>query len=419
VGPPALPLLFKEDLTLMNENPAKSKQERLREIEYRTMEICVVIHMKKLSVKEKIFYGLILNDKRVYKYWYTRFLICGVSLDRIRKVVSRINKFNVWCNEWSKEGEKLEKLAHDALNKGNFHSARCLFHEAAGCFHIGQHFFFLDIRQKNKAQDKARENYQKAIKLYNEKERPIRIEIPFRGTVIPGYLRLANQANKPLVIFINGLDNLKEIENHYWGNEIVKAGYNFFTFDGPGQGEMWKNMKMIPDYEKVISTIIDWFNKNNDFKIDLNKIGTIGFSFGGYLSPRVASFDKRIACAVGFGGLGYLREDHKLIPLIEHDFLHVTGFEHIREVIIKSKVDIQNAPPLDRPLLFIQGGTDRIIPEPKKQAYYIKNWAVGNTELKYYPDGDHCCANYLDELLPYTIDWLNRHLMKSRKSNVK
>ncbi|MFW9831934.1 MAG: hypothetical protein ACFFD8_09165, partial [Candidatus Thorarchaeota archaeon] len=153
----------------MNENAAKSKQERVREIEDRKMEICVLIYMKKLSVKEKIFYGLILNEKRVYKHWYTRFLICGVSLDRIRKVVSRINKFNVWCNEWSREGEKLEKLARDALDKGNIQSARCLFHEAAGCFHIGQHFFFLDFQQKNKAQDKARENYQEAIKLYKEK----------------------------------------------------------------------------------------------------------------------------------------------------------------------------------------------------------------------------------------------------------
>lgn len=368
--------------------------------------------MKKLSVKEKIFYGLILNEKRVYKNWYTRFLICGVSLDRIRRVVSRINKFNTWCNEWSEEGRNLEKLANDSLIKGNTNTARRLFHQAAGCFHIGQHFFFLDIEQKNKAQTRARENYEKAIQLYDEKERPRRIEIPFRGTVIPGYLRIAKEANKPLVIFINRLDNLKEIENHYWGNELVKVGYNFFTFDGPGQGEMWKSMKMISAYENVVSTIIDWFEKNNNFKISLNKIGTLGFSFGGYLSPRAAAFDKRIACAVGFGGLGYLNQNHKLIPLIEHDFLHVTGFKDIREAITNSKIDIKNAPPLDRPLLFIQGGSDKIISEPKKQADYITKWAVGDTALKYYPDGDHCCANYIDELLPYTIDWLNKYLLK-------
>ena len=49
------------------------------------------------------------------------------------------------------------------------------------------------------------------------------------------------------------------------------------------------------------------------------------------------------------------------------DILHVTGYEDIKEI----EFDIKEAPPLDRPILFIQGGRDRIIPEPKKQAEYI------------------------------------------------
>ena len=63
--------------------------------------------MERLSVKEKIFYRFILSEKLVYKQWYTRFLICGVDLARIRRVVSRIKNFYVWCSEWSKEGESL------------------------------------------------------------------------------------------------------------------------------------------------------------------------------------------------------------------------------------------------------------------------------------------------------------------------
>ncbi len=40
-------------------------------------------------------------------------------------------------------------------------------------------------------------------------------------------------------------------------------------------------------------------------------------------------------------------------------------------------------------------------------------WAVGEKELKYYPEGEHVCANYLDETDAYTIDWLKKHLMAS------
>lgn len=367
--------------------------------------------MEKLSLKERIIYRFIFNEKRVYRHWYGRFLICGVDLDRTRRVIPRIKNFYKWCAEWSKEGEKLEKLAEEALSQGNTYSARCLFQEAAGCFHIGQHIYFIDIEQKNKAQEKARENYRRAIELYDEAERPIRIEIPFRGTVIPGYLRLTGQPNRPLIILINGLDNLKEIENHYGGNSLLDAGFNVFAFDGPGQGEMWKDMKMIPDYEKAVSAIIDYFEENNPYDIDLQRIGTSGMSFGGYLSPRAAAFEKRICCAVGNSGVGYLPQVKKINPIYIREYLYVTGFKNIEEARAEwDEVDIKKAPPLDRPLLIIHGGKDNIF--PKEQADYIMDWAVGEKELKYYPEGEHCCVNFKDEMLPYINDWFRRHLLK-------
>ena len=309
----------------------------------------------------------------------------------------------------------LENLAEEALSKGNTYTARCLFHEAAGCFHIGQHIYFIDIEEKNQAQERARENYRRAIELYDEEQRPIRIEIPFRGTVIPGYLRLTGQPNRPLIIQINGLDNIKEIENQYLGNYLLEAGFNVFVFDGPGQGEMRRNMKMMPDYEKAVTAIIDWFEENNTYNIELRKIGTTGMSFGGYLSPRAAAFDKRISCAIGIGGLGYLKTGmaKKVNPIWARDLLHVTGFKNIEEAKVEwDKIDIKKAPPLDRPLLIIHGGKDTVIPHPKEQVDYIMDWAVGEKELKYYPDGEHCCANYFDEVIPYIVDWFKRRLLK-------
>ena len=371
--------------------------------------------MEKLSVKEKVIYRFILNEKRVYRHWYTRFLVCGVDLARIRRVVSRIRNFYGWCAEWSKEGEALYEIAEDALSNGNTYTARCLFHESAACFHIGQHLYFIDLEQKEKAQEKARQSYRRAIELYDEEKRPIRLEIPFRGTVIPGYLRLAVQPNRPLIIHINGLDNIKEIENHRMGSLLVEVGFNFFSFDGPGQGEMRKNMKMIPDYEKAVGAIIDWFEQNNKHNINLKRIGTSGWSFGGYLSPRAAAFDKRISCAIGNGGVGYITAEmaEKVSPIWARDLLYVTGFSNIAEAKAAwSEIDIKMAPRLDRPLLIIHGGRDIVVPNPREQANYIMDWAVGEKELKWYPDGEHCCANYFDEVIPYSIDWFKKHLSR-------
>ena len=59
------------------------------------------------------------------------------------------------------------------------------------------------------------------------------------------------------MVQINGLDNLKEIEQHTIGQILLQAGFNTITFDGPGQGEMLKSMKMIPDYHSAVSAVVD------------------------------------------------------------------------------------------------------------------------------------------------------------------
>ena len=46
----------------------------------------------------------------------------------------------------------------------------------------------------------------------------------------------------------------------------------------------------------------------------------------------------------------------------------------------------------------------------KKHGDYFMDWASGEEELRFYPDGEHVCANYKDETIPYIIDWLNKHL---------
>ncbi|GAI78684.1 unnamed protein product, partial [marine sediment metagenome] len=78
----------------------------------------------KLSIKEKIAYRFIINEKNTYKYWYNRFLFCGVNLEHSRRVISRIKNFYHWCDEWSKEGEILENLAQEALSKENIYTAK-------------------------------------------------------------------------------------------------------------------------------------------------------------------------------------------------------------------------------------------------------------------------------------------------------
>lgn len=368
--------------------------------------------MVKLSLKEKFAFKFIFSEKKVYQRWYGRFLSFGIDYGRLRRVVTRIPNWLQWCNEWSTEGDELYKKAEQALNEGYEFKARALFHEAVACYHIGQHIFFIDSIQKQRTQEQARTSYKRALNLYDEGERPIRIEIPFQGVKIPGYLRLSDTSNKPLIIFVNGMDNIKEAEGHSQGTIYKQHGFNFFTFDGPGQGELWKDMKFdAKEYHKVVSAIIDWFEQQQIYKIDLEKIGLVGFSLGGYLAPMCAAYDKRVKYVVGNSGLVYIGglEGMKRLNLIwQRGVTYMTGCETLEEAVDKFDWDIGQEPNLKVPLLFYHAGKDEVMPSPKIHAEKMMRWAIGEKTLKYYEDGEHCTQNYLDEVFPEIIDWLKK-----------
>lgn len=168
-------------------------------------------------------------------------------------------------------------------------------------------------------------------------------------------------------------------------------------------------MKMIPDYEKSVIAILDWLEKQKYESVNLNMIGAVGFSIGGYFSPLVAAHDSRIKCAVGNGGpakLSLIPTGAKAKPILKRRFPHATDIKSYKEALQFLNYDITKAPHIKCPLLLFHSGNDKIIPNGKKHADIFIEWAKGEKELRFYPDGEHVCANYLDEVIPYTIDWL-------------
>jgi alpha-beta hydrolase superfamily lysophospholipase len=369
--------------------------------------------MIKLSLKERIFYGLVCSERRVYEHWYTRFLLAGVDLERIRRVVRRTKSWYQWCAEWYREGQEVAQLGVEAREAGAFETARGLLHEAVACYHVGQHFFYIDPAQKEAALKEIWRLYPQAIALCDDPSRPVRVDIPFRNATIPGYLRIQPNPGRPLILCINGMDNLKETEQHSVSEMLYRAGFNTVVFDGPGQGEMLSAMRMIPDYEEATTAVLDWLEAHDDYGFDLSRIGALGFSMGGYFAPAAAAYDRRIACAVGNGGPARLRDlprRTKANPLLLSMLPHATGTGCYEEAIAALDFDITRAPSMDRPLLIFHTGGDKIIPDGRRHGETFMAWASGDKELRFYEDGEHVCADRLDEVLPYTVDWFKQHL---------
>lgn len=89
-----------------------------------------------------------------------------------------------------------------------------------------------------------------------------RVEIPYENTTLTGWFFRASDAKErqPLVILNNGSD-ASELGMLVAGGVAGTArGYNCLTFNGPGQGDsLWlKKMYFRPDWEKVITPVVNF-----------------------------------------------------------------------------------------------------------------------------------------------------------------
>jgi hypothetical protein len=78
----------------------------------------------------------------------------------------------------------------------------------------------------------------------------------------------------------------------------MQRGYNAFIFEGPGQGEALYEQGLFfrREFEYVLTPAIDWLIQRPD--VDPDNLILVGRSFAGYLAPRAATAEHRIAALV-------------------------------------------------------------------------------------------------------------------------
>lgn len=81
----------------------------------------------------------------------------------------------------------------------------------------------------------------------------------------------------------------------YGGGAALERGWNALIFEGPGQGAnlFLRNQPFVPDWENVITPVVDWLRAQP--RVERRRISLIGQSFGGYLTARAAVFEHRLA----------------------------------------------------------------------------------------------------------------------------
>ena len=100
------------------------------------------------------------------------------------------------------------------------------------------------------------------------------------------------------MILTNGYDGTAEELYFANGAAALERGYNVLAFDGPGQGAMIidRGVPLRPDWENVITPVVDYLLTRPE--VDPARIVLIGLSFGGYLAPRAATAEHRLAACI-------------------------------------------------------------------------------------------------------------------------
>jgi len=231
----------------------------------------------------------------------------GADLGEVLKTAYAVKEGDdeSWHREWLKTAQQREKAGEDFLARGRKISARQEFFKASNYYRTAEFFLHTDPGDPRilSTWRKSVDTFRKAAKLADHPIIPV--EIPFEGTVLPGYLCLvdSSRARRPLLIVHSGFDGTAEEIYFEVAWFAVQRGFNVLLFEGPGQGGVIRVQKLPfrHDWETVVKAVVDYALTLK--QVDPKRVALMGISFGGYLAPRAAAFEKRIMACIANGGV--------------------------------------------------------------------------------------------------------------------
>jgi dipeptidyl aminopeptidase/acylaminoacyl peptidase len=235
-----------------------------------------------------------------------------------------------------------------------------------------------------------------------------RIETPLDGArVVANLRRPAGAERPPLVVVVPGLDSTKE-EFFLLEELLLRRGPATASLDGPGQGEAGYELPIRPDYEVGVAALLDALAGRDD--LDLERVGALGVSLGGYYAPRAAAFEPRIRAVAAISGPANFGELWDQLPeLTRETFMHKARARDEAEARERaSALDLAGVVErLEQPALFITGKLDRLIPWEQTERAAA---AAPQGRFVLFEEGNHVCANIPYKTRPLAADWLRDQL---------
>src|SRR5665213_2935847 len=153
-------------------------------------------------------------------HWRPRFVANGIDVNDFETVLAKTTEWADWGPNWRDAGAVHDQLGRDAEEQGHTVSATAAYQRAAWCYHLGKFLWFEDPQ-------------------------------------VPGHLRRPSGVERPpLVLIVPGLDSSKE-EMFTIEDEFLRRSMATLSIDGPGQSENSVHFAIRPNWETVITPLLD------------------------------------------------------------------------------------------------------------------------------------------------------------------
>ena len=339
-------------------------------------------------------------------HWAPRFVQAGVDYSDFVVTTSRVETWEEWHGAWCSNGDMHARLAGEAAEKGRRLTAGEAWARATVAYHFAKFVWMVDPERSRAAADMAVAAMAKTHEYLDPNAE--RIEVPLDGGRVVGNLRRPDGDERPpLVLLIPGLDSTKEeffkLENVFLHREMATL-----SMDGPGQGESGYDLPIRPDYDVAVTAVLDSIADRTD--VDLERVGLLGVSMGGYYAPRVLAFEPRVRAGVGLSG-PYRFSDiwDDVPPQTRETFVAKSFAKDDDEGRAKAaELDLSGvAERIQQPYLAITGKLDRLIPWEQTERAARE---APKGEFLLHEDGNHGCANVPYKTRPVAADWLREQL---------
>ncbi|RNL62508.1 alpha/beta hydrolase [Nocardioides marmoriginsengisoli] len=225
----------------------------------------------------------------------------GECLEVARTI--RLHDEESWVSSWSAMARTLQGRAEDSERNGHRISAGDQYLRASTYWRASlMHFTEPEDPRTREYALTSYACYDKYLELSGYPGE--RLEIPYEDSFLPAYLYRSPHATgpAPLIIFHQGRDAWPEDTRWVYDNAI-RRGYHCLAVQGPGQGMALRvnNLPFRYDWENVITPVVDFALELDG--IDPERLALMGLSFGGYLAPRAAVFEKRIKLLIADPGV--------------------------------------------------------------------------------------------------------------------